>query len=261
MVANRLTAPPRPRIRAADLSGAPFFPLTGCLLSKIFDRGGAARLKTTGKAGVTAMRKWIGWGIVGVIVLAAIAGGGEEATREPANKPANEGTVTRTKKPSAPPKVPKLKGERLDVAEDLLDEKGLKYKEVGGGSFGVVDTSAWEVCETRPKAGKRTKATVKLVVDRPGECGKKESVADSGGGGGGGGDDLGGLFEGDVKAKEVRSIPIGTSKRTVRSKLGSQQTTRSSSRRETPPPVSTMNAGTTTMRTSVAGSSASPVAS
>lgn len=177
--------------------------------------------ETTARPGGWAVRKWIGWGIVGLIVLVAVAQGGEEPTREPANNPAKEGAVTAKKKPSGQRKVPRLKGERLDVAEDLLDEKGLKYKEVGGGSLGVVDTSAWEVCETRPKAGKRTKATVKLVVDRPGECGKKDSVADSGGGGGGGGDDdLGGLFEGDVKASKIRSIPIGSSKSTVRSKLG-----------------------------------------
>lgn len=170
------------------------------------------------------MRKWIAWGIVGVIVLVAIAGGGEEAAEEPAKGPASQEAAAPKKKPrrSRPQTVPKLKGERLDVAEDLLNEKGLRYKEIGGGSFGVVDTSAWEVCETRPKAGKRTKATVRLIVDRPGQCGKKEAVADSGGGGGGGGggDDLGGLFEGDAKASEIRSIPIGSSKSTVRSKLG-----------------------------------------
>ena len=124
--------------------------------------------------------------------------------------------------------MPKLKGERLDVAEDLLNEKGLKHKEIGGGSFGVVDRSAWEVCETRPGAGKRTKTTVRLIVDRPGQCGKKDAVADSGGGGGGdsgGGGGLGGLLEGDVKAKEVRSISIGSSQSTVRSKLGKPSST------------------------------------
>jgi hypothetical protein len=66
-------------------------------------------------------------------------------------------------------KVPDLVGERLDVAEDELDELGISYEEVGGGTFGIVVRSNWEVCETRPKAG-ATANRVKLIVDRPGNC-------------------------------------------------------------------------------------------
>lgn len=160
------------------------------------------------------MRKWIGWGIVGVIALVVITGD-DERPREPVKQQGASSAEERpqpkpkrrAKRPRRPQEVPKVKGARLDVAEDLLDEKRLRHKEIGGGALGVVDRSAWEVCETRPKAETRTKATVKLIVERPGECG-------------GGDSGLGGLFESDVKAKTVRSIPIGTKKRIVRAKLG-----------------------------------------
>lgn len=68
-------------------------------------------------------------------------------------------------------KMPNLKGETLDVAEDELDSMGVTYHEVGGGAFGILVKSNWTVCQTRPKTGKKiTLATdVSLVVKR--ECG------------------------------------------------------------------------------------------
>jgi hypothetical protein len=65
--------------------------------------------------------------------------------------------------------IPDLVGERLDVAESDLDDLGIAYEEIGGGTFGIIDRSAWEVCETRPPAGQPAQV-VKLIVDRPGEC-------------------------------------------------------------------------------------------
>jgi Glucodextranase, domain B/PASTA domain len=66
--------------------------------------------------------------------------------------------------------VPNEVDERLDVAEDDLRSKGLRYTELGGGTFGVIVPSNWTVCETRPAAGARVKKSsrVKLVIDR--EC-------------------------------------------------------------------------------------------
>ncbi len=85
--------------------------------------------------------------------------------------------VPRLKDSKAPPSpsgttVPPLAGERLDVAEQRLDRLGLRPDEVGGGLFGVLFTSDWEVCETSPPAGTtvRRHATVKLLIDRPGAC-------------------------------------------------------------------------------------------
>jgi serine/threonine protein kinase len=78
---------------------------------------------------------------------------------------------------SAPPKpsgieVPSLVGQPLDVAEQRLDDLGLRSREVGGGLFGVLFASDWEVCETSPAGGAtvRPRSTVQLVIDRPGAC-------------------------------------------------------------------------------------------
>jgi myo-inositol-hexaphosphate 3-phosphohydrolase len=62
--------------------------------------------------------------------------------------------------------VPRLTGERLDVAEDKLTQTGLRYKEIGGGTFGIVVKSNWTVCQTEPAAGSRTSGRVRLIVDR-----------------------------------------------------------------------------------------------
>jgi beta-lactam-binding protein with PASTA domain len=66
--------------------------------------------------------------------------------------------------------VPSVVGERLDVAETKLDGLSIRYKEIGGGVFGIVVRSNWQVCQQIPKAGDETSGAVKLVVDRPGEC-------------------------------------------------------------------------------------------
>jgi len=62
--------------------------------------------------------------------------------------------------------VPKLAGERLDVAEDKLTSEGLRYKEIGGGTFGIIVKSNWTVCQTEPAAGEHTSGRVRLIVDR-----------------------------------------------------------------------------------------------
>jgi hypothetical protein len=68
--------------------------------------------------------------------------------------------------------VPSLTGEPLDVAERRLEKLGLRSSEVGGGLFGVLIPSEWDVCETSPPAGAsvRRGATVRLLVDRPDVC-------------------------------------------------------------------------------------------
>jgi serine/threonine protein kinase len=68
--------------------------------------------------------------------------------------------------------VPSLAGEQLDVAEQRLDDLGLDSERVGGGLFGVLDPSAWDVCDTIPAPGAsaRPGSTVRLLVDRPDVC-------------------------------------------------------------------------------------------
>ena len=42
---------------------------------------------------------------------------------------------------------------RLDDAEDQLDQAGISYHEVGGGTFGIVVKSNWGVCKTHNDGG------------------------------------------------------------------------------------------------------------
>jgi hypothetical protein len=62
-------------------------------------------------------------------------------------------------------RVPELRGERLDLAEERLDVRGLEWEELGGGALGILVRSNWYVCGQEPDAGTRAH-TVRLIVDR-----------------------------------------------------------------------------------------------
>jgi hypothetical protein len=64
--------------------------------------------------------------------------------------------------------LPDVVGQRLDVAELHLDDLHIRYREVGGGTFGIVVASNWTVCEQEPAAGASNPGRVNLIVDR--EC-------------------------------------------------------------------------------------------
>src|SRR5262245_30825866 len=64
-----------------------------------------------------------------------------------------------------PKRVPNVVGLNLKAAEDRLDERGLRYEAVGGGTFGIVVRSRWAVCRQRPAAGRRA-PSVRLFVAR-----------------------------------------------------------------------------------------------
>jgi serine/threonine protein kinase len=68
--------------------------------------------------------------------------------------------------------VPSLAGQPLDAAEQRLDDLGLRSSEEGGGLFGVIFPSDWNVCETSPGPGSvvRPGSTVRLSIDRPDVC-------------------------------------------------------------------------------------------
>jgi hypothetical protein len=68
------------------------------------------------------------------------------------------------------PKVPDMIGLPLAQAEDQLDAEGIDSDIVGGGLFGIIDPSAWEVCATDPPAGEDPAGGVTLYVQRPGDC-------------------------------------------------------------------------------------------
>ena len=69
-------------------------------------------------------------------------------------------------------RVPNVAGSRLDVAELLLQRQSLRSREIGGGLFGIVVKSNWQVCQTYPRGGTRVarRTAVSLVVARPGDC-------------------------------------------------------------------------------------------
>jgi beta-lactam-binding protein with PASTA domain len=62
-------------------------------------------------------------------------------------------------------RVPDVRGDRLDVAEERLEGRGLDFEEVGGGAFGIVVRSNWRVCDQEPGAGRKARS-VRLIVDR-----------------------------------------------------------------------------------------------
>ena len=68
--------------------------------------------------------------------------------------------------------IPSVVGQPLDVAQRRLADLGLNSNEVGGGLFGVLVPSDWEVCQSSPAADAtvRRGSTVQLLIDRPGSC-------------------------------------------------------------------------------------------
>lgn len=74
-----------------------------------------------------------------------------------------------------PAVMPDVVGRTLDVAESDIERAGYtKSVEVlGGGMFGVLDESNWEVCEQLPAAGSIIDVEPRLTVDR--SCGGDES--------------------------------------------------------------------------------------
>jgi len=66
---------------------------------------------------------------------------------------------------SSPQRVPDLRGERLDIAEERLDARGLDFEELGGGAFGILVRSNWYVCSQEPRPG-TTAQSVRLIVER-----------------------------------------------------------------------------------------------
>lgn len=61
--------------------------------------------------------------------------------------------------------VPNVTGLRLDAAQARLDARDLENDVAGGGTFGVVIRSHWQVCNQVPRPGTRA-ARVTLVVER-----------------------------------------------------------------------------------------------
>lgn len=70
-----------------------------------------------------------------------------------------------------PTVMPDVAGETLDVALSEIQNAGFQddVDIDGGGTFGIVDESNWQVCDQSPAAGETVTDTPRLTVDR--ECG------------------------------------------------------------------------------------------
>jgi beta-lactam-binding protein with PASTA domain len=97
-------------------------------------------------------------GVLLIVVLAVT--GGDGSSRPAATTRAT--TVTKIA-------VPDVVGLRLDVARDRIEDDGFEVERSGGGVFGVVVESNWQVESQTPAGGTRLArgATVELFVDRP----------------------------------------------------------------------------------------------
>jgi hypothetical protein len=66
------------------------------------------------------------------------------------------------------PAMPDVTGEKLDIAKSAIKDAGFgdEVKVDGGGVFGVVNESNWEVCDQSPVAGDAVSDAPRLTVDR-----------------------------------------------------------------------------------------------
>lgn len=75
--------------------------------------------------------------------------------------------------------MPDVIGQQLDVALSDIERAGVEddVEILGGGTFGVVDESNWQVCEQLPAAGEAVSDAPRLTVDR--ECPNTDSEAEA----------------------------------------------------------------------------------
>ena len=66
------------------------------------------------------------------------------------------------------PAMPEVKGKQLDVALSDIKRAGFEdeVEVIGGGTFGVVVESNWQVCDQLPAAGEDIEDAPRLTVDR-----------------------------------------------------------------------------------------------
>ncbi len=71
--------------------------------------------------------------------------------------------------------MPDVAGKKLDVALSDIERAGFEddVDVVGGGVFGIINKSNWEVCEQTPAPGKPMAKTPRLEVER--DCDKDEA--------------------------------------------------------------------------------------
>jgi|GEM_PF-2634987 len=76
--------------------------------------------------------------------------------------------------------MPKVTGQQLDLAESNLENAGIdptKLKIIGGGTFGIIAKSNWQVCTQRPAPGEAVSSAPRLEVERTCPLGKASAGA------------------------------------------------------------------------------------
>jgi hypothetical protein len=77
---------------------------------------------------------------------------------------------------TTPKSAPRVTGEPLNVAEDRLDGLGLRYRTVGGGTFGILVRSHWFVCSQAPEPPRVAREVVLTVAK---SCTVPDTVGES----------------------------------------------------------------------------------
>jgi beta-lactam-binding protein with PASTA domain len=101
--------------------------------------------------------------LVGVVLVLALGGGGDTKTKTVTASVTNGGTVITTTT------VPQLVGQPLDVARQRVERAKFELAiDHGGGVFGVVVESNWQVTKQDPPAGAKLEqgSTVHVDIDR-----------------------------------------------------------------------------------------------
>jgi hypothetical protein len=76
--------------------------------------------------------------------------------------------------------MPDVESRRLDIALSDIDRAGYSKDDVevvGGGMFGVVDQSNWQVCQQEPAAGEPIGSAPRLIVGRTCETDQPSEAA------------------------------------------------------------------------------------
>jgi PASTA domain len=101
--------------------------------------------------------------LVGVVLVLALGSGGDTKTKTVTASVTNGGTVITTTT------VPQLVGQPLDVARRRIERAKFDLAiDQGGGVFGVVVESNWQVTKQDPPAGTRLEqgSTVHVDINR-----------------------------------------------------------------------------------------------
>lgn len=105
-------------------------------------------------------------GFLAGVLLVAVLGGAKPAIRETTvtvSRPVTTGGTVVTKTI-----VPDVVGEALDTALDRIARSGFDADVDGGGLFGVIDESNWEVVEQSPPPGgyREQGSSINLKIER-----------------------------------------------------------------------------------------------